>query len=48
MIMVKYYIKSYRKTESVYEEFRLKQDRDYIFSMDEMYKKYLEETNNNF
>lgn len=33
------------KAENEYEKFRIKQDRDYISSMDEMYKKYLEETN---
>ena len=31
------------KAESEYEKFRIKQDQDYISSMDEMYKKYLEE-----
>ena len=30
------------KAESEYEKFRIKQDREYISSMDEMYKKYLE------
>lgn len=33
------------KAENEYEKFRIKQDREYISSMDEMYKKYLEETN---
>jgi hypothetical protein len=31
------------KAESEYEKFRIKQDQDYISSMDEMYIKYLEE-----
>ena len=31
------------KAESEYEKFRIKQDREYISSMDEMYKRYLEE-----
>ncbi len=30
------------KAETEYEKFRIKQDREYISSMDEMYKKYLE------
>ncbi len=30
------------KAENEYEKFRVKQDREYISSMDEMYKKYLE------
>jgi len=30
------------KAEMEYEKFRIKQDREYISSMDEMYKKYLE------
>lgn len=33
------------KAENEYEKFRIKQDREYVSSMDEMYKKYLEETN---
>ena len=33
------------KAENEYEKFRIKQDREYISSMDEMYKKYLEENN---
>ena len=33
------------KAENEYEKFRIKQDREYISSMDEMYKRYLEETN---
>lgn len=35
--------KAIEKTENEYEKFRIKQDREYISSMDEMYKKYLEE-----
>ena len=31
------------KAENEYEKFRIKQDKEYISSMDEMYKKYLEE-----
>jgi hypothetical protein len=31
------------KAESEYEKFRVKQDREFISSMDEMYKKYLED-----
>ena len=30
------------KAESEYEKYRIKQDQEYISSMDEMYKKYLE------
>lgn len=30
------------KVETEYEKFRIKQDREYISSMDKMYKKYLE------
>ena len=33
------------KAENEYEKFRVKQDREYISSMDEMYKRYLEENN---
>ena len=33
------------KAEKEYEKFRIKQDREYISSMDEMYKRYLEESN---
>ena len=33
------------KAENEYEKFRIKQDKEYISSMDEMYKKYLEESN---
>lgn len=32
-----------QKANEEYEKFRIKQDREYISSMDEMYKKYLEE-----
>ena len=32
------------KAENEYEKFRIKQDREYISSMDEMYKKYLDES----
>ena len=35
--------KAIEKAENEYEKFRIKQDREYISSMDEMYKKYLEE-----
>lgn len=42
MMPVKYHIK---KAENEYEKFRIKQDRNYVSSIDEMYKKYLEETN---
>lgn len=35
-----------KKAESEYEKFRIKQDKNYISSMDEMYKKYLEENKN--
>lgn len=33
------------KANEEYEKFRIKQDEQYISSMDEMYKKYLEENN---
>ncbi len=33
------------KAENEYEKFRVKQDREYISSMDKMYKRYLEENN---
>ena len=36
--------KAIEKAENEYEKFRIKQDREYISSMDEMYKKYLEES----
>ena len=35
--------KAIEKAENEYEKFRIKQDREYISSIDEMYKKYLEE-----
>ena len=35
--------KAIEKAENEYEKFRVKQDREYISSMDEMYKRYLEE-----
>ena len=31
------------KAENEYEKFRIKQDKEYISIMDEMYKRYLEE-----
>lgn len=31
------------KANNEYEKYRIKQDEQYISSMDEMYKKYLEE-----
>lgn len=31
------------KAENEYEKFRIKQDKEYISSMDEMYRRYLEE-----
>ena len=34
-----------KKAENDYEKFRIKQDKEYISSMDEMYKRYLEESN---
>ena len=34
------------KANEEYEKFRVKQDQQYISSMDEMYKKYLEENKN--
>ena len=37
--------KAIKKAENEYEKFRVKQDREYISSMDEMYKRYLEESN---
>lgn len=33
------------RAEDEYEKFRIKQDKEYISSMDEMYKRYLEESN---
>lgn len=38
--------KAIEKAENEYEKFRIKQDREYISSMDEMYKKYLESEEN--
>lgn len=38
--------KAIEKAENEYEKFRIKQDREYISSMDEMYKKYLDECKN--
>ena len=35
--------KAIEKAEKEYEKFRIKQDKEYISSMDEMYKKYLDE-----
>ena len=35
--------KAIEKAENEYEKFRIKQDREYISSMDKMYKRYLEE-----
>lgn len=32
-----------KKAENEYEKFRIKQDREYISSMDEMYKRYIVE-----
>ena len=31
------------KANEEYEKFRIKQDREYVSSMDEMYKRYFEE-----
>ncbi len=39
------YKQAMEKAENEYEKFRIKQDREYISSMDEMYKRYLEESN---
>lgn len=36
--------KAIEKAENEHEKFRIKQDREYISSMDKMYKRYLEET----
>ncbi|MGM9875651.1 MAG: hypothetical protein ACI310_00250 [Bacilli bacterium] len=33
------------KAENEYEKFRVKQDREYISSMDKMYKIYIKENN---
>lgn len=37
--------KAIEKAESEYEKYRIKQDKEYISSMDEMYKRYIEENN---
>ena len=37
--------KAIETAESVYDKFRIKQDLEYISSMAELYKKYLEENN---
>ena len=37
---------SHEKAEKEYEKFTIKQDREYISSMDEMYNRYLEENKN--
>lgn len=37
--------KAMEKAEQEYQKFRVKQDREYISSMDEMYKRYLDESN---
>lgn len=37
--------KAIEKADEEYEKFRVKQDREYISSMDEMYKRYIEESN---
>jgi len=34
------------KANKEYEKFRIRQDQEYISSMDEMYEKYLEESKN--
>ena len=34
-----------KKAENEYEKFRIKQDKEYISSMDKMYRRYLEESN---
>ncbi len=35
-----------KKAENEYEKYRIKQDREYVSSMNKMYKKYLEEEKN--
>ena len=40
--------KAIEKAESEYEKYRIKQDQEYISSMDEMYKRYLEGEKNMF
>ena len=37
--------KAVEKAENEYDKFRIKQDQEYISSMDELYTKYLEENN---
>ena len=37
--------KAIEKADLEYERFRIKQDKEYISSMDEMYKRYIEESN---
>lgn len=37
--------KAIEKAECEYEKFRIKQDKEYISSMDEMYRRYIEESN---
>ena len=37
--------KALEKADLEYEKFRIKQDKEYISSMDEMYKRYIEEIN---
>ena len=37
--------KAIEKVDLEYERFRIKQDKEYISSMDEMYKRYIEESN---
>lgn len=36
-----------KKAENEYEKFRVIQDREYISSMDRLYKKYLEDSKHN-
>lgn len=38
--------KAIDKANSEYEKYRIKQDQEYISSMDELYKKYLDENKN--
>ena len=35
-----------KKADEEYEKFRIKQDKEYVSSMDEMYKRYLEDSKN--
>lgn len=39
--------KAIEKADHEYEKFRIKQDNEYISSMDKMYKKYIEENKTN-